>query len=96
MNENSILISYYHVGVINHKLHCLNSASYCILQNDEAALLEGEKEAEMMIVEAYAALLLAFLSTERCLFFLSFLFFSPFGLNLLKLIIFLYLYILTA
>lgn len=74
MNENSILISYYHVGVINHKLHCLNSASYCILQNDEAALLEGEKEAEMMIVEAYAALLLAFLSTERCLFFLSFLF----------------------
>lgn len=28
----------------------------------------------MMIVEAYAALLLAFLSTERCLFFLSFLF----------------------
>lgn len=32
--------------------------------NDEAALLEGEKEAEMMIVEAYAALLLAFLSTE--------------------------------
>ncbi|KAH9748593.1 Wings apart-like protein 1 [Citrus sinensis] len=32
--------------------------------NDEAALLEGEKEAEMTIVEAYAALLLAFLSTE--------------------------------
>ncbi|XP_054802147.1 wings apart-like protein 1 [Prosopis cineraria] len=32
--------------------------------NDEAALLEGEKEAEKMIVEAYSALLLAFLSTE--------------------------------
>ncbi|CAI0468609.1 unnamed protein product [Linum tenue] len=32
--------------------------------DDEVALLEGEKEAEKMIVEAYAALLLAFLSTE--------------------------------
>ncbi|KAF3451508.1 hypothetical protein FNV43_RR07603 [Rhamnella rubrinervis] len=32
--------------------------------NDEAAMLQGEKEAEKMIVEAYAALLLAFLSTE--------------------------------
>lgn len=28
-------------------------------------MLQGEKEAEKMIVEAYAALLLAFLSTER-------------------------------
>lgn len=34
-------------------------------QNDEAAMLQGEHEAEKMIVEAYAALLLAFLSTER-------------------------------
>ncbi|KAJ7968524.1 WAPL (Wings apart-like protein regulation of heterochromatin) protein [Quillaja saponaria] len=32
--------------------------------SDEAAVLQGEKEAEKMIVEAYAALLLAFLSTE--------------------------------
>ncbi|XP_022139964.1 uncharacterized protein LOC111010745 [Momordica charantia] len=32
--------------------------------NEEVAVLEGEKEAEKMIVEAYAALLLAFLSTE--------------------------------
>ncbi|EOA36046.1 hypothetical protein CARUB_v10008277mg [Capsella rubella] len=32
--------------------------------DDEEAVLEGEKEAEKMIVEAYAALLLAFLSTE--------------------------------
>ncbi|KAL6991034.1 hypothetical protein U1Q18_009157 [Sarracenia purpurea var. burkii] len=32
--------------------------------DDEAALLQGEKEAEKMIVEAYSALLLAFLSTE--------------------------------
>ncbi|XVF25834.1 hypothetical protein REPUB_Repub13aG0247900 [Reevesia pubescens] len=32
--------------------------------NDEAALLQEEKEAEKMILEAYAALLLAFLSTE--------------------------------
>nr|GMD06846.1 uncharacterized protein LOC109165564 [Ipomoea batatas] len=32
--------------------------------DDEEALLKGEKEAEKMIVEAYAALLLAFLSTE--------------------------------
>ncbi|KAJ4850772.1 hypothetical protein Tsubulata_013822 [Turnera subulata] len=32
--------------------------------NDEAAMLQGEKEAEKMIIEAYAALLLAFLSTE--------------------------------
>ncbi|KAI9197577.1 hypothetical protein LWI28_000928 [Acer negundo] len=32
--------------------------------NVEEAMLEGEKEAEKMIVEAYAALLLAFLSTE--------------------------------
>ncbi|CAN1810718.1 Wings apart-like protein 1 [Linum perenne] len=32
--------------------------------DDEEAMLEGEKEAEKMIVEAYAALLLAFLSTE--------------------------------
>lgn len=40
----------------------------CIVQNDEAAVLQGEKEAEKMIVEAYSALLLAFLSTERFLF----------------------------
>ncbi|KAB2025479.1 hypothetical protein ES319_D06G152000v1 [Gossypium barbadense] len=33
--------------------------------NDEAAMLQEEKEAEKMILEAYAALLLAFLSTER-------------------------------
>ncbi|KAK6932535.1 Wings apart-like protein, C-terminal [Dillenia turbinata] len=32
--------------------------------NDEDVLLEGEKEAEKMIIEAYSALLLAFLSTE--------------------------------
>lgn len=32
--------------------------------NEEVALLQGEKEAEKMILEAYAALLLAFLSTE--------------------------------
>lgn len=32
--------------------------------NEEAAMLQGEKEAEKMIVEAYTALLLAFLSTE--------------------------------
>uniref|UniRef100_A0A5B6ZS55 Wings apart-like protein C-terminal domain-containing protein n=2 Tax=Davidia involucrata TaxID=16924 RepID=A0A5B6ZS55_DAVIN len=32
--------------------------------DDEAAVLQGEREAEKMIVEAYAALLLAFLSTE--------------------------------
>ncbi|GFZ03087.1 WAPL (Wings apart-like protein regulation of heterochromatin) protein [Actinidia rufa] len=32
--------------------------------DDETALLQGAKEAEKMIVEAYAALLLAFLSTE--------------------------------
>ncbi|GMJ14667.1 Wings apart-like protein 2 [Hibiscus trionum] len=32
--------------------------------NDEAAMLQEEKEAEKMILEAYAALLLAFLSTE--------------------------------
>lgn len=37
----------------------------CTVQDDEEALLQGEKEAEKMIVEAYAALLLAFLSTER-------------------------------
>jgi hypothetical protein len=32
--------------------------------DDEEAVLESEKEAEKMIVEAYSALLLAFLSTE--------------------------------
>ncbi|XP_074307658.1 wings apart-like protein 2 [Silene latifolia] len=32
--------------------------------DDDEAVLQGEKEAEKMIVEAYAALLLAFLSTE--------------------------------
>ncbi|XP_062096625.1 wings apart-like protein 2 [Humulus lupulus] len=38
----------------------------CLAENDEveAAVVQGEKEAEKMIVEAYAALLLAFLSTE--------------------------------
>lgn len=41
-------------------------------QNDEAAMLQEEKEAEKMIVEAYAALLLAFLSTERFYFLHSF------------------------
>lgn len=38
-----------------------------IRQEDEDYLLQGEREAEMMIIEAYAALLLAFLSTERSL-----------------------------
>ncbi|CAN1149809.1 Wings apart-like protein 1 [Linum perenne] len=38
--------------------------SELIQWDDEAAMLEGEKEAEKTIVEAYAALLLAFLSTE--------------------------------
>ncbi|KAL9686709.1 hypothetical protein QQ045_031102 [Rhodiola kirilowii] len=32
--------------------------------DDEAALIQGEKEAEKMIIEAYSALLLAFLSTD--------------------------------
>lgn len=36
-----------------------------IVQDDEDSILQGEKEAEKMIVEAYAALLLAFLSTAR-------------------------------
>jgi len=36
-----------------------------VSQNDETAVLQGEREAEKMIVEAYSALLLAFLSTER-------------------------------
>ena len=35
------------------------------LQDEETVLLQGEKEAEKMIIEAYSALLLAFLSTER-------------------------------
>ncbi|CAL0309361.1 unnamed protein product [Lupinus luteus] len=35
-----------------------------MLLNDEATFLQGEKEAGKMIVEAYSALLLAFLSTE--------------------------------
>ncbi|KAL2523920.1 WAPL (Wings apart-like protein regulation of heterochromatin) protein [Abeliophyllum distichum] len=36
----------------------------CLSWDDEDSILQGEKEAEKMIVEAYAALLLAFLSTE--------------------------------
>lgn len=39
-----------------------------VLQEDEDSILQGEKEAEKMIVEAYAALLLAFLSTERLIY----------------------------
>ncbi|CAN6546462.1 unnamed protein product [Malus baccata var. baccata] len=35
-----------------------------VLPTDEAAVLQGEQEAEKMIIEAYSALLLAFLSTE--------------------------------
>ncbi|XP_020247233.1 uncharacterized protein LOC109824990 isoform X2 [Asparagus officinalis] len=35
-----------------------------LLLCDDEALVQGEQEAEMMIVEAYAALLLAFVSTE--------------------------------
>ncbi|XP_022892234.1 uncharacterized protein LOC111407143 [Olea europaea var. sylvestris] len=35
----------------------------CLSWDDEDSILQGEKEAEKMIVEAYAALLLAFLST---------------------------------
>lgn len=46
-----------------------NLDTCCVSQNDaEAAMLEGEKEAEKMIVEAYSALLLAFLSSERYCF----------------------------
>ena len=44
---------------------CSDSKISCIVQDDETALLQGAKEAKKMIVEAYAALLLAFLSTER-------------------------------
>ncbi|CAN4078973.1 unnamed protein product [Withania somnifera] len=36
----------------------------CLQWDDEDAVLQGEKEAEKMILEAYSALLLAFLSTE--------------------------------
>ncbi|KAL2473267.1 WAPL (Wings apart-like protein regulation of heterochromatin) protein [Forsythia ovata] len=36
----------------------------CLSWDDEDSILQGEREAEKMIVEAYAALLLAFLSTE--------------------------------
>ncbi|XP_075502989.1 wings apart-like protein 2 isoform X1 [Primulina tabacum] len=36
----------------------------CLSLEDEDSILQGEKEAEKMIVEAYAALLLAFLSKE--------------------------------
>ncbi|MCD7461022.1 hypothetical protein HAX54_045021 [Datura stramonium] len=36
----------------------------CLQWDDEDAVLQGEKEAEKMIIEAYSALLLAFLSTE--------------------------------
>ncbi|XP_062205330.1 wings apart-like protein 1 isoform X2 [Phragmites australis] len=39
-------------------------ATGAISPDDEESLLQGAREAEMMIVEAYAALLLAFLSTE--------------------------------
>lgn len=39
-----------------------------LLQDDEDSILQGEKEAEKMIVQAYAALLLAFLSTERFIY----------------------------
>ncbi|KAL5229812.1 hypothetical protein ABZP36_028588 [Zizania latifolia] len=39
-------------------------ASGTISPDDEESLMQGAREAEMMIVEAYAALLLAFLSTE--------------------------------
>ncbi|XP_072956838.1 wings apart-like protein 2 isoform X1 [Typha angustifolia] len=38
-----------------------------VLSDDEDSLLQGQREAEMMIVQAYAALLLAFLSTESSL-----------------------------
>ena len=37
-------------------------------------MLQGEKEAEKMIVESYAALLLAFLSTERFIHHTKYLF----------------------
>lgn len=35
-----------------------------LIDDDEAALLQTQREAEMMIIQAYTALLLAFLSTE--------------------------------
>ncbi|BAF26870.1 wings apart-like protein 2 isoform X2 [Oryza sativa Japonica Group] len=41
-----------------------SEASGTISPDDEESLMQGAREAEMMIVEAYAALLLAFLSTE--------------------------------
>ncbi|MBA0723955.1 hypothetical protein Golax_004496 [Gossypium laxum] len=41
-----------------------DAAGEVLSWNNEAALLQEEKEAEKMILEAYAALLLAFLSTE--------------------------------
>lgn len=49
-------------------ISCGMSKYGCIsyfVQDAEEVVLQGEKEAEKMIVEAYAALLLAFLSTER-------------------------------
>ena len=54
-------------------IHMYKLLNWCIMhflflllmQEDEESILQGEKEAEKMIVEAYAALLLAFLSMER-------------------------------
>ncbi|TVU32177.1 hypothetical protein EJB05_23899 [Eragrostis curvula] len=42
-----------------------SEAAGTISPDDEESLLRGAREAEMMIVQSYAALLLAFLSTER-------------------------------
>lgn len=46
-------------------LCCYGIECGCLVQDDEDAVLQGEKEAEKMIIEAYSALLLAFLSTDR-------------------------------
>ena len=51
-------------------------------------MLQGEQEAEKMIVEAYAALLLAFLSTERLGFLSSVPFFPSLSVDTCLLTIF--------
>ncbi|XP_057764574.1 wings apart-like protein 2 isoform X2 [Salvia miltiorrhiza] len=52
------------VFLANHGAGEVAGEDKCFSLEDEESMLQGAKEAEKMIVEAYSALLLAFLSTE--------------------------------
>ncbi|KAH6790562.1 WAPL apart-like protein regulation of protein [Perilla frutescens var. frutescens] len=63
-DERDVISLLCSIFLANHGAGETAGEDKCLSWEDEDSMLQGAKEAEKMIVEAYAALLLAFLSTE--------------------------------